>query len=86
MGLKISSAKDKNATASQIPLSWLLAQGNDIVPIPGTKKPEYLQENLAAVDVTRSTDDLKKLQSLLNDHQVQGGRLPEMMEEFNWKY
>ena len=51
-------AAQKNCTASQLALAWVLAQGPDIVPIPGTKRVGYLEENLGALDVTLSPDEL----------------------------
>ena len=52
------------ATAGQVALAWLAAQGDDIVPIPGTKRRSYLEENVGALDVTLSTDDLDRLGAL----------------------
>ena len=54
-----SLAKDKNVTPAQLALAWVLAQGNDIIPIPGTKKRKYLEENAAAVDVMLTQQDLQ---------------------------
>ncbi len=54
-------AQEKDATPSQIALAWLLHQGNDIVPIPGTKRRAYLEENAAAAEVELSTEDLARL-------------------------
>ncbi|HEY9661158.1 MAG TPA: aldo/keto reductase, partial [Allocoleopsis sp.] len=54
-------ASEKGVTPSQLALAWLLAQGEDIVPIPGTKRRTYLEENVAAVDVHLTADDLKRL-------------------------
>jgi aryl-alcohol dehydrogenase-like predicted oxidoreductase len=58
-------ASEKNITPAQLALAWVLAQGNDIIPIPGTKKRKYLEENAAAVDVTLTPTDLEKIESLL---------------------
>ncbi|MFT3836919.1 MAG: aldo/keto reductase [Myxococcaceae bacterium] len=57
-------AAAKNATAGQVALAWLLAQGEDIVPIPGTKRRKYLEENCGAADVKLTTEDLSKLSQL----------------------
>lgn len=78
-------AKQKKATPSQIALAWLLAQGNDIIPIPGTKKLNYLKENIEAVNIELTPHDLKKLQSIMNENPIKGERLPETMANFNWK-
>ena len=57
-------AATKHCTPSQLALAWLLAQGDDIVPIPGTKRVKYLEENLAAVDVTLSADELRRIEEI----------------------
>ncbi|MEP6846203.1 MAG: aldo/keto reductase, partial [Panacibacter sp.] len=69
-----SMAKDKNATAAQLALAWVLAQGDDIIPIPGTKKRKYLEENAAAVDIDLSTTELEKIEILLNKYPNVGQR------------
>ncbi len=51
-------AQSKNCTAAQLALAWVLAQGGDIIPIPGTKRRKYLEENAAAVDITLTEADL----------------------------
>jgi aryl-alcohol dehydrogenase-like predicted oxidoreductase len=56
-------AQDKDCTPAQLALAWVLAQGDDIVPIPGTKRREYLEQNAAAVDVELSADDLARIDS-----------------------
>ena len=58
-------AAEKNITPAQLAIGWVLAQGEDIIPIPGTKKTKYLQENAAAVDVILTQQDLVTIQSLL---------------------
>jgi len=60
-------AAAKGITVSQLALAWLLAQGDDIVPIPGTRRIERLQENLGAADVTLSADDLTNIKAILPD-------------------
>ncbi len=57
-------ATARGASSSQVALAWVLAQGDDVVPIPGTKRRRYLQENLAALDVELSDDDLARLDAL----------------------
>jgi aryl-alcohol dehydrogenase-like predicted oxidoreductase len=57
-------AADKGCTPSQLALAWVLAQGDDVVPIPGTKRRAYLEENVGAVDVELSADDLARLDRL----------------------
>lgn len=67
-------AKEKNCTPAQLALAWVLAQGNDIVPIPGTKRIKYLEENAKAVEIKLSGDDLKKINELLPPGITSGNR------------
>jgi aryl-alcohol dehydrogenase-like predicted oxidoreductase len=57
-------AEARGATAGHVALAWLLAQGEDVVPIPGTKRVRYLEENAGALDVTLSAADLARLDAL----------------------
>lgn len=70
-------AKDKNVTAAQLALAWVLAQGEDIIPIPGTKKRKYLEENAGAVDVSLSAADLQAIEALLKKYPAAGERYSE---------
>jgi len=72
-------AKQKGCTPAQLALAWVLAQGNDIVPIPGTKRRKYLEENLAALDVQLSADDLKQIDSVAPKNVAAGERYPSHM-------
>jgi aryl-alcohol dehydrogenase-like predicted oxidoreductase len=72
-------AAQKQATAAQIALAWLLAQKPWIVPIPGTKKLSRLEENLAAADVTLSADDLAQIQQAASAIAIEGERYPEQL-------
>jgi len=67
-------AKEKGCTAAQLALAWVLAQGDDIVPIPGTKHVKYLDENIGALDVKLSDDDLKRLDEILPPGAAAGDR------------
>jgi aryl-alcohol dehydrogenase-like predicted oxidoreductase len=58
-------ARDKGCTPSQLALAWVLAQGEDIVPIPGTKRRKYLEENVGALDVALTSDDLARIDRAL---------------------
>jgi aryl-alcohol dehydrogenase-like predicted oxidoreductase len=58
-------AQQKRASVTQLALAWLLAQGDDIVPIPGTRSPDRLAENVGAADVTLTADDLKLVDEIL---------------------
>jgi len=73
-------AERKNATPAQIALAWLLAQKPWIVPIPGTRKPERLDENLGAVEVELTTDDLREINAAASTITVQGARYSEENE------
>jgi len=70
-------AREKGCTASQLALAWVLAQGNDIVPIPGTKRRSYLEENVHALDVTLTKDDLARIDSIVPPGSAAGMRYPE---------
>jgi aryl-alcohol dehydrogenase-like predicted oxidoreductase len=72
-------AREKNCQPSQLALAWVLAQGDDIVPIPGTKRRKYLEENVAAVDLKLSTDDLRRLSEVFPSGAASGQRYPEHM-------
>lgn len=70
-------AAEKDALASQVALAWVLAQGQDIVPIPGTKRRKYLEQNAAAAELTLTADDLARLDALCPRGSAQGERYPE---------
>jgi aryl-alcohol dehydrogenase-like predicted oxidoreductase len=67
-------AAEKGATASQLALAWVLAQGEDVVPIPGTKRRSYLDENTGALSVRLSADDLARLEVIAPPGVAVGGR------------
>jgi aryl-alcohol dehydrogenase-like predicted oxidoreductase len=70
-------AKDKGCTTAQLALAWVLAQGGDIVPIPGTKHVRYLDQNIGALDVTLSKDELDRLDAILPPGAAAGERYHE---------
>ncbi len=70
-------AKEKNCTPAQLALAWVLAQGNDIIPIPGTKRIKYLEENLGAIDVSLSPQEQQQLAQVLPIGAAAGHRYPE---------
>jgi aryl-alcohol dehydrogenase-like predicted oxidoreductase len=74
-------AVQKKATPAQIALAWLLAQKPWIVPIPGTTKLHRLEENLAAVDIELTPDDLRDIDSAVSKITVQGARYPEQLQQ-----
>ncbi len=58
-------AAEKDVTPAQLAIAWVLAQGEDLVPIPGTKRRTYLEQNAAAVDVDLAEDDLARIEAEL---------------------
>ncbi|HWC04778.1 MAG TPA: aldo/keto reductase [Methylomirabilota bacterium] len=70
-------AREKGVTPSQLALAWLLAQGSDVVPIPGTKRVAYLEENLGALGIGLSTDDRRRLDEAMPAGAAKGERYPE---------
>jgi aryl-alcohol dehydrogenase-like predicted oxidoreductase len=70
-------AASKGAKPGQVALAWLLHKGEDIVPIPGTKRRSYLEENVAAADIQLDTDDMKRLNETLRPEAVSGPRYNE---------
>lgn len=67
-------AKEKNCTAAQLALAWIIAQGDDMVPIPGTKRRKYLDENVACLDVHLTHDEVNQLNALLPPDMAKGSR------------
>ncbi len=78
--LLVNIAQRKNATPARIALAWLLAQKQWIVPIPGTRRLERLDENIGAVAVELTPDDLRDIESAAAQITVQGARYPEELE------
>jgi aryl-alcohol dehydrogenase-like predicted oxidoreductase len=70
-------ARAKGITPGQLALAWVLAQGDDIVPIPGTKRRSYLEENVAAADVELTPEDLSRLNEIAPKGAAAGTRYPE---------
>jgi aryl-alcohol dehydrogenase-like predicted oxidoreductase len=71
-------AQEKNLQPSQVAIAWLLHQGEDIVPIPGTKQRKYLEENIKALDVTLSDAELQKIDTAFPRGLTAGDRYPDM--------
>jgi aryl-alcohol dehydrogenase-like predicted oxidoreductase len=71
-------AEDKGATPGQLALAWVLAQGDDVVPIPGTKRVAYLEENVGAAEVELTADDLAALDAAVPREAVVGERYGDM--------
>lgn len=77
-------AADKGCTAGQLALAWVLAKGDDIVPIPGTKRVKYLEENAGAADVTLSASEVAEIDAVFPADSAAGSRyLPHMMGSIN---
>jgi len=77
-------ASKKGSTPAQLALAWVLAQGNDLVPIPGTKRVRYLEENMGALNVKLTESDLKEIKSRFAQIEVVGERYaPDMMALVN---
>jgi aryl-alcohol dehydrogenase-like predicted oxidoreductase len=70
-------AREKGCKPSQLALAWVMAQGKDIVPIPGTKRRKYLEENVAAVDLKLTKEDLHRIDEVFPPDAVAGERYPE---------
>ncbi|KAL8915783.1 MAG: hypothetical protein Q9172_006671 [Xanthocarpia lactea] len=74
-----SIAERKKCTTGQLTLAWLMKQGEDIIPIPGTKKIKYLEENVASVDVVISDEEDKEIRKAVEGAEVHGVRYPPAM-------
>lgn len=72
-------AATKKCTPAQLALAWVLAQGDDLVPIPGTKRRKYLEENLGALGVELTADDLRRIDEIAPKGVAAGTRYPEAM-------
>jgi aryl-alcohol dehydrogenase-like predicted oxidoreductase len=72
-------AEDKGVTPGQLALAWVLAQGEDIVPIPGTKRRKYLEENAGAADVELTEEDLRRIEEAMPRGSAAGERYSEEM-------
>jgi aryl-alcohol dehydrogenase-like predicted oxidoreductase len=73
-----SLAAEKGCTPSQLALAWVLAQGDDVVPIPGTKRRSYLEENAAADEVQLGADDLRRIDEVFPLGAAAGERYADM--------
>jgi len=67
----------KQCTPAQLALAWLLTKGDDIVPIPGTKKRSRVEENVAAVDIELQPEDIRQLEEIMPKGFAAGDRYPE---------
>ncbi len=72
-----SIAREKSCTPGQLALAWVLAQGNHIIPIPGTKRRKYLEENIGSLDVKLCPSDLERIEEAFPRGAVHGDRYPD---------
>ncbi len=72
-------AKEKSCTPGRLALAWLLAQGEDIIPIPGTKRRKYLEENAGALNISLKKDDLRLIDEVAPHGAAAGERYPAHM-------
>jgi aryl-alcohol dehydrogenase-like predicted oxidoreductase len=70
-------ASEKGCEPAQLALAWVLSRGRDVVPIPGTKRRKYLEQNAGAVNVELTADDLGRIEDVLSRNEVAGSRYPE---------
>jgi aryl-alcohol dehydrogenase-like predicted oxidoreductase len=75
-------AKQKDCAPAQLALAWVLAQGNDVIPIPGTKRRSYLEQNAAAVDIRLTPEDLRQIDEAAPRGAASGARYPAVMMNF----
>ncbi|KAI1750611.1 putative aldo-keto reductase [Xylaria castorea] len=80
-----ADAKEDCASVSQLALAWLLKQGDDIIPIPGTKRIENLETNRAAVDVVLTDEEEREVRTLVEGVEIAGGVVPPGMEDFYYR-
>jgi len=77
-------AKNRGVGSSQLALAWVLAQGEDLVPIPGTKRIRYIEQNAAAVDIELTEDEMEQINKVFPPHAAAGDRYPaELMKRVN---
>jgi aryl-alcohol dehydrogenase-like predicted oxidoreductase len=77
-------AKRKGCSPGQLTIAWLMAQGGDVIPIPGTKNVKYLEENIGAVDVNVDGEEEKEIRGWLEEVGIAGIRVPPgLLDEFN---
>ncbi|WP_213307515.1 aldo/keto reductase [Paraburkholderia sacchari] len=78
-------ALEKGVTAAQLALAWVLAQGDDMVPIPGAKRIAHLEQNAGAADIRLSADECARLEAIFSPEHISGGRYPEVFEKMAQK-
>ncbi len=78
-------AAEKDVTAGQLALAWVQHRGEDVVPIPGTKRRTYLEQNVAAASIALSAEELARIESVARVDEVAGARYPEAMQRATGK-
>lgn len=78
-------AAARGVTAAQIALAWVVNQGNDLIPIPGAKRLEHLEQNAAAVDLQLTDNERTRLETTFAPENISGGRYPAAMETMSQK-
>ena len=78
-------ANKHTCTVSQLALAWLLKQGDDIIPIPGTKRIEYLEQNWASMDIELSDEEEKEIRGFANDAAVKGTAQPAQFSGYLYR-
>jgi hypothetical protein len=78
-------AATEHCTVAQLSFAWLLKQGYDIIPIPGTKKLKYLEGNWGALDVGLSDEDEQEVRSFLEMVEIAGRPMPKAFESYNYR-
>ena len=82
---KISEiASRKGCSPCQLSLAWIFHQGNDISPIPGTTKVKNLEDNIGALSVKITLDEMKEIENILSTHGFSGNRVPDDEEDLTW--
>lgn len=79
-------AEKHQCSSAQLALAWILHQGHDVVPIPGTTKIKNLDDNIGSLELKLTEDDLKEISHAVNMEEVAGSRSYENNEPYNWKY
>lgn len=78
-------ADKKKCTVSQLALAWLLKQGNDVIPIPGTKRIRYLQENWGSLGVELSDDEEKEIRAFVGEIEILGTAQPKQFGDYLYR-
>lgn len=79
-------AKKRQCTPAQLALAWVLQQGDDVVPIPGTTKIKNLDQNIDSLRVKLTSDDLKEIRDAVPIEEVAGDRNYDSMKKASWKF